>query len=106
MARVSRNTSPHPNPLPKGEGTIKDSIMSPHDIPFDGAAFLSEKTEGLYEPGPGWESLGRVSQGSSRPNRKVTDAIPYFQEWARRPSGSSNTPSPTSTSSSSSSSGK
>ncbi len=55
--------------------------MSSHDVPLDGAAFLSEKTHELYEPGPGWESLGRVSQGSSQANKKLTDAVPYFQEW-------------------------
>ena len=25
--------------------------------------------------------MGRVSQGSSQANKKLTDAIPYFQEW-------------------------
>ena len=61
--------------IPQADPCLSD------DIPLDGAAFLSEKTEGLSEPGPGWEPLGRVSQGSSQANRKVTDAIPYFQEW-------------------------
>ena len=81
--------------------------MSHHDVSLDGAAFLSEKTQGLYEPGPGWESLGRVSQGSSQANRKVADADPLFPRVAPgRRARSKNTPSPISTSSWSSSSGK
>ena len=53
----------------------------PHNVSLDGAQFDAEKTKGLYEPGPGFESLGRVSAGSSKNNRRVTDAVPYFQQW-------------------------
>jgi L-lactate dehydrogenase complex protein LldF len=55
--------------------------MASEHVSLDGAAFLTEKTKGLYEPGPGLEALGRSSQFSSKNNRKVTDAVPQFQEW-------------------------
>ncbi len=48
---------------------------------LDGAPFLKENTKGLYEPGPGLESLGKAAKFSSVSNRQVTDAVPQFQQW-------------------------
>ena len=53
----------------------------PEHVHLDGAPFLTDRTKGLYEPAGGFESLGRSSEFSSKHNRRVTDAIPYFQEW-------------------------
>ncbi len=51
------------------------------DASLDGAPFRTEDTKGLYEPGPGFEALGKTAQFSSKNNRAVTDAVPYFQQW-------------------------
>jgi L-lactate dehydrogenase complex protein LldF len=55
--------------------------MSAEHVHLDGAPFLTDKTKGLYDPPPGFESLGRSSEFSSKNNRRVAEAIPYFQEW-------------------------
>jgi L-lactate dehydrogenase complex protein LldF len=46
-----------------------------------GAPFLKDKTQGLYEPSPEFASLGRATEYSSKHNRAITDAIPWFQDW-------------------------
>ena len=54
--------------------------MSIESICLTGAEFLKEKTEGLYEPAAP-KSLGATAERSSKHNRSITDAIPYFQDW-------------------------
>jgi L-lactate dehydrogenase complex protein LldF len=54
------------------------------DPHLDGAEFLADRIKGLYEPGPGFESLGKTSELSSQHNRQVADAIPYFQQWCEQ----------------------
>ncbi|MGO8691678.1 MAG: lactate utilization protein B [Thermoguttaceae bacterium] len=48
---------------------------------LDGAPFLKANTPGLSEPGAGFDALGKTAQFSSQSNRRVTDAIPQFQQW-------------------------
>jgi L-lactate dehydrogenase complex protein LldF len=55
--------------------------MSTDSCHLTGAPFLKERNRGLYEPSPEFESLGKATEFSSKQNRGVTDAIPYFQEW-------------------------
>ena len=45
-------------------------------------AFLKEENRGLYEPAR-LEIAGRRAERSSKNNRAVTAAIPYFQDWRR-----------------------
>jgi len=47
---------------------------------LDGAEFLTPETKGLSEPGAP-AALGVNAESSSKKNRAVTDAIPYFQDW-------------------------
>ncbi len=54
--------------------------MSNEPINLAGAEFLTDKTEGLYEPA-GPKSLGETAERSSKNNRAITDAVPYFQDW-------------------------
>jgi L-lactate dehydrogenase complex protein LldF len=49
-------------------------------IHLTGAEFLKERTKGLVEPSTP-KSLGDTAERSSKGNRAVTDAVPYFQEW-------------------------
>ena len=44
------------------------------------AASFSRKNRGLYEP-PGSKSLAESAERSSKHNREIADAIPYFQDW-------------------------
>jgi L-lactate dehydrogenase complex protein LldF len=53
------------------------SIDEPH---LEGAPFLKEQLAGLYEPA-GSESTGAAAVRSTKHNRGVTDAIPYWQDW-------------------------
>ncbi len=54
--------------------------MSSNETHLDGAEFLTPLTHGLYEPDSP-RSLGETAERSSKHNRSVTDAIPYFQDW-------------------------
>jgi L-lactate dehydrogenase complex protein LldF len=54
--------------------------VSANQIHLDGAEFLTPLTYGLYEPDSP-PSLGETAERSSKHNRAVTDAIPYFQDW-------------------------
>ena len=47
---------------------------------FDGAQFLAEKTEGLFEPAAP-AALGVNAERSGKTNRAATDAVPQFQQW-------------------------
>jgi L-lactate dehydrogenase complex protein LldF len=47
---------------------------------LDGAAFLKEKTKGLYEPA-GPKALGETAERSSKQVRAQNAQIPYFQQW-------------------------
>ena len=52
-----------------------------HDSPhLSGAWFLKEQNRGLYEPA-GSKSLAEAAERSSKHNREITAAIPYFQDW-------------------------
>lgn len=54
--------------------------MSTEHIHLSGAEFLKPLTKGLAEPHSP-KSLGETCERSSKHNREVTDAIPYFQDW-------------------------
>jgi len=54
--------------------------MASHPVHSSGAEFLKDLTHGLYEP-HGSEALGRSTEYSSKHNRAITGAIPYFQDW-------------------------
>ncbi len=54
--------------------------MSEHHVSLDGAEFLKQNNKGLAEP-HGSKALGVATERSSKHNREVTDAIPYFQDW-------------------------
>jgi len=54
--------------------------MSAHDLNLEGARFLKAENRGLYEP-RGSEALGEATERSSKHNRAVAAAIPYFQDW-------------------------
>ncbi len=54
--------------------------MSNKHIHLDGAEFLTPLTKGLCEPDAP-AALGINTEKSSKSNREVTDAIPYFQDW-------------------------
>ena len=54
--------------------------MATNETHLDGAEFLTPLTHGLYEPDSP-RSLGETAERSSKHNRSVTDAIPYFQDW-------------------------
>jgi L-lactate dehydrogenase complex protein LldF len=54
--------------------------MATEPIDLAGAAFLKAETAGLYEP-HGSRSLGEATQRSSKHNRGIAAAIPYWQEW-------------------------
>jgi L-lactate dehydrogenase complex protein LldF len=45
-----------------------------------GAEFLKDRTKGLSEPAAP-AALNVNAENSSKSNRQVTDAVPYFQEW-------------------------
>ena len=47
---------------------------------LEGAEFWPEETKGLAEPSAP-KSLGVSAEKSSKDNRAVTDAVPYFQDW-------------------------
>ena len=55
--------------------------MSTESKHLEGAPFLKDLNRGLYEPSPEFESLGKATEFSSKHNRQVADAIPYFQDW-------------------------
>lgn len=55
--------------------------MSTEHLHLDGAEFLKDRNKGLYEPSPEFTSLGKATEYSSKNNRKIADAIPYFQDW-------------------------
>lgn len=54
-------------------------MSTPHHS-LDGAEFLTKQTKGLGEPCTP-SSLGATAERSSKHNRAITDAVPYFQEW-------------------------
>jgi L-lactate dehydrogenase complex protein LldF len=54
--------------------------MSPHDLHLEGAPFLKEQNRGLYEPA-GSPATGLAAERSTKNNRAITDAIPYWQDW-------------------------
>jgi L-lactate dehydrogenase complex protein LldF len=53
------------------------SNSTPH---LDGAEFLAPKTKGLCEPDAPL-ALAVNAEKSSKSNRAITDAVPYFQDW-------------------------
>jgi L-lactate dehydrogenase complex protein LldF len=55
--------------------------MSEHASHLDGAAFLKDENQGLYEPSPRFKGLTTVCDYSSKNNAAVAAAIPYFQDW-------------------------
>jgi L-lactate dehydrogenase complex protein LldF len=59
---------------------MKGSSMSHASPHLSGASFLKELNRGLYEP-CGSQSLNEAAERSSKHNREITDAIPYFQDW-------------------------
>ncbi len=54
--------------------------MSNHDLHLEGAPFLKEQIAGLYEPA-GPKATGEAAVRSTKHNREITDAIPYWQDW-------------------------
>lgn len=54
--------------------------MSEASMHLEGAEFIAKQVKGLYEPA-GSKSLGEAAERSSKHNRELTNAIPYFQEW-------------------------
>jgi len=54
--------------------------MSDSQTHINGAPFLKKLTKGLYEPA-GSAALGKATEWSSKHNRAITAAIPYFQDW-------------------------
>ncbi|NQU24157.1 MAG: lactate utilization protein, partial [Candidatus Nealsonbacteria bacterium] len=52
----------------------------PEDLHLEGAPFLKEQNAGLYEPA-GSKSTGAAAERSTKHNRSITDAIPYWQDW-------------------------
>ena len=54
--------------------------MASNDFHLEGAPFLKQQTAGLYEPA-GSKSLGEAAVRSTKHNRQITDAIPYWQDW-------------------------
>jgi L-lactate dehydrogenase complex protein LldF len=54
--------------------------MASDDLHLEGAPFLKEQTAGLYEPA-GSKATGEAAVRSTKQNRAITDAIPYWQEW-------------------------
>ncbi|MGA2033758.1 MAG: lactate utilization protein B [Thermoguttaceae bacterium] len=52
-----------------------------HEHAEEGAPFLEHLNRGLCEPPPGFDSLGKATEWSSKHNTALTDAIPYFQQW-------------------------
>ena len=57
--------------------------MSPDDLHLEGAPFLKEQTAGLYEPA-GSKATGEAAVRSTKNNREITDAIPYWQDWRQQ----------------------
>jgi len=57
--------------------------MSNQELHLDGAPFLKEQTAGLYRPA-GSKATGEAAVRSTKHNREVTDAIPYWQDWRRQ----------------------
>jgi len=54
--------------------------MPTDDLHLEGAPFLKEQTAGLYEPA-GSKATGEAAVRSTKNNRAITDAIPYWQDW-------------------------
>jgi len=50
------------------------------NIPLSGATFRKKENDGFYEPA-GSEAAGQAAVRSTKNNRAVTDAIPYWQDW-------------------------
>ncbi len=57
--------------------------MPTDDKHLEGAPFLKEQLAGLYEPA-GAKATGEAAVRSTKHNREVTDAVPYWQEWRRQ----------------------
>ncbi len=55
--------------------------MSDHASHLDGAQFLKEENQGLYEPAPRFKNLTKVCDASSKSNTALAASIPYFQDW-------------------------
>ncbi len=54
--------------------------MRPPDPHLEGAPFLEEQNVGLYAPA-GSKATGAAAERSTKHNRTITDAIPYWQDW-------------------------
>jgi len=65
---------------PQAALTLAPQIMSTEDLHLEGAPFLKEQTAGLYEPA-GSKAAGEAAVRSTKQNREITDAIPYWQDW-------------------------
>jgi len=57
--------------------------MSHESASLEGAPFLKELNSGLYEPA-GSKALGQATERSSKHNRQIAAAIPYWQDWRER----------------------
>ena len=64
----------------KPQAAPKRRIMPDEDLHLEGAPFLKEQTAGLYEPA-GSKATGEAAVRSTKNNREITDAIPYWQDW-------------------------
>jgi L-lactate dehydrogenase complex protein LldF len=62
---------------------MSNQFTNPQSDPInlEGAPFLADRTKGLAEPSGEFDSLGKATEWSSKKNREITDAIPYFQQW-------------------------
>ncbi|HUT92058.1 MAG TPA: lactate utilization protein B [Thermoguttaceae bacterium] len=54
--------------------------MSDENPPLEGAAFLKDKTKGLYEPA-GSKALGESAERSTKQNREIAAGIPQWERW-------------------------
>lgn len=54
--------------------------LETHPAGLSGAAFWKEQNRGLSEPA-GSPALGEATERSSKHNRQITAAIPYFEQW-------------------------
>ena len=53
--------------------------MNSENLHLEGASFLKQQNEGLYEPA-GSKATGEAAVRSTDKNRVITGAIPYWQD--------------------------
>jgi len=54
--------------------------VNSENLHLEGASFLKQQNEGLYEPA-GSKATGEAAVRSTDKNRVITGAIPYWQDW-------------------------